>query len=143
MNLFAIIYHDGPNTTSGHYTSSVKINETWFTISDSYISEGAKFFCLSTETTTPYVLIYKNNSSDHVHAIENTLTTMSEGTLGQNSFTSTENEAGNSFISTAFETPESKMRKSTINEVNVQKNRIESKKQAQNKCLYIKISCQT
>ena len=90
LNLSAIIYHDGPNTTSGHYTSSVKINESWFTISDSYISEGAKFFCLSTETTTPYVLIYKNNSSHRVNAIENNLANILEGTVGQNSFTSTE-----------------------------------------------------
>ena len=144
LNLSAITYHDGPNTTSGHYTSSVKINESWFKISDNYISEGAKFSCLSTETTTPYVLIYKNISSDHVHAIENSLATMSEGTVGQNSFISTanergNNEGGNSFISSTFETPESKMRKSMINEVNMQKNRIElieKKKQVQrNACI--------
>ena len=134
LNLSAIIYHDGPNTASGHYTSSIKINETWFTINDTKVSEGAKFFCLSTEITTPYLLIYKIEASV-TNAIRNNFTTTSESTVYQNSIASKKNETSSTFINNPIDTAESKLRRSMINEVNMQKDRIElikRKKEAQN-----------
>ena len=37
MTLHAIIYHVGQQANSGHYTSSVRVNDTWFLINDSTV----------------------------------------------------------------------------------------------------------
>lgn len=47
MSLHGIIYHDGEQTNSGHYTAGVKLNGNWFTVSDALILNGIKLSCTS------------------------------------------------------------------------------------------------
>ena len=63
MTLHAIIYHQGEQANSGHYTSAVKINDSWFMISDSIVSnQDVKLSCSAEDTSVPYVLIYKKKT---------------------------------------------------------------------------------
>ena len=43
----------------GHYTSEVNVNNTWFLISDTRILMQQKLHCNSSDTSAPYILIYK------------------------------------------------------------------------------------
>ena len=45
MELSVIIYHEGEQSDCGHYTSRVKIEDTWFLISDTRIVRQQKLQC--------------------------------------------------------------------------------------------------
>ena len=62
FDLFAlqgIIWHEGNSMNSGHYTSTIKVNNTWFIANDTAIREGRRFVCSNNDYITPYVLVYK------------------------------------------------------------------------------------
>ena len=74
LNLCAVIYHiGGDSPVSGHYVSSVKRNNIWYTCNDVAIKEDrVKLSCLTTEKNTmiPYLLIYeKDDQSNSLTAI--------------------------------------------------------------------------
>ena len=59
MALSGIIYHEGEQSHCGHYTSGVKVNNTWFLISDTRILRKQKLLCSSKDSSVPYILIYE------------------------------------------------------------------------------------
>ena len=62
FDLFAlqgIIWHEGNSMNSRHYTSTVKVNNTWFIANDTAIREGGRFVCSNNDYITLYVLGYK------------------------------------------------------------------------------------
>lgn len=62
LKLHAIVYHYGTETNNGHYTASVKMNETWFEVDDTRISKkNIQFNYTPTDQCCPYLLIYKNS----------------------------------------------------------------------------------
>ena len=64
MNLHGIIYHEGEQANSGHYTSRVKVNDRWFLISDSNVmDQDEQSRALIGTTNVPYMLIYKKKSN--------------------------------------------------------------------------------
>lgn len=58
FELCGIIWHEGETINSGHYTSNVKINGTWFYTNDTTVSRGRKIYEPST-MVVPYILMYK------------------------------------------------------------------------------------
>ena len=49
-----LIYHEGEQANSGHYTSGVKINDRWFLISDSMVlNQNVKLSCTAEDTSVP------------------------------------------------------------------------------------------
>ena len=59
MALSGIIYHEGEQSHCRHYTSGVKVNNTWFLISDTRILRKQKLLCSSKDSSVPYILIYE------------------------------------------------------------------------------------
>ena len=59
MSFSGIIYHGGEQSDCEHYTSGVKLNNTWFLISDTGILKQQKLHCNSRDTSVPYILICK------------------------------------------------------------------------------------
>ena len=59
MALPGIIHHEGEQSHCGHYTSGVKVNNTWFLISDTRILRKQKLLCSSKDSSVPYILIYE------------------------------------------------------------------------------------
>ena len=59
MALSGIIYHEGEQSHSGHYTSEVKVNNNWFLISNTRILRKQKLVCSSKDSSVPYILIYE------------------------------------------------------------------------------------
>ena len=57
--LSGIIYHEGKQSHCGHYTSGVKVNDTWFLIIDTRILRKQKLLCSSKDSSVPYILIYQ------------------------------------------------------------------------------------
>ena len=55
MNLHGIIYHEGEQANSGHYTSRVKVNDRWFLISDSNVMNQDELSCALIGTTSKKV----------------------------------------------------------------------------------------
>ena len=64
LKLRAIVYHTGDTPTSGHYMSSVQIDNIWYTCNDSHCTEGVKLRSSSTDigNEIPYLLIYEKVS---------------------------------------------------------------------------------
>ena len=59
LTLQGVIYHQGSNANSGHYTSAVKVNNKWFFINDSNVSDQGRFLDTVDDSYTPYILVYK------------------------------------------------------------------------------------
>ena len=59
MALSGIAYHEGQQSHCRYYTSGVKVNNTWFWISDTRILRTEKLLCRSKDTSVPYILIYE------------------------------------------------------------------------------------
>ena len=57
--LQGVIWHEGNSMNSGHYTSTVKLNNTWFICNDTAIHGGGRFVCSNNDYITPYILVYK------------------------------------------------------------------------------------
>ena len=60
FDLFAlqvVTLHEGNSTNSGHYTSTIKVNNTWFITNDTAIGEGGRFVCSNNDYTTLNVLV--------------------------------------------------------------------------------------
>ena len=59
-SLQGIIWHHGSNVDSGHYTSMIKHNDTFYHISDAenLNSYDVKFHCTSDDQSVPYLLFY-------------------------------------------------------------------------------------
>ena len=86
MTLHAIICHEGELANSGHYTSNVKVNDQWYLISDSFVTQQQpQLTYTKRDASVPYILIYKkkinvitclpnssNYSSDNNHALSTT-----------------------------------------------------------------------
>ena len=67
LDLRAVVYHIGDSPFSGHYMSSVKYNETWYTTNDDKCYAGVQLHCSNNNDNvmTPYLLIYeKRGTSD-------------------------------------------------------------------------------
>ena len=62
LTLHAIVYHHGNTPRSGHYTSAVKYNNTWFLVDDQRISNVVRFTCTMDDYMVPYLLIYKKKT---------------------------------------------------------------------------------
>ena len=62
MVLSGVIYHEGEQFPSSHYTSGVNVNNTWFLISDTGILRQQQRQCNSRDTSVPYILIYEKNN---------------------------------------------------------------------------------
>ena len=63
MALFGIIYHEGEQSHCGHYISRVKVNNTYFFISDTRILRKQKLQCSSKDISVPYILIYEKRTN--------------------------------------------------------------------------------
>ena len=63
-SIHAIIYHEGTQANSGHYTCGVKVNERWFMINDNLVKsiQQIKLSYSSTDYSIPYILIYKKRN---------------------------------------------------------------------------------
>ena len=63
LNLCAIVYHIGDSPSEGHYVTSVKENNIWYTCNDSICKEGVKLSCDPTDqdNMVPYLLIYEKD----------------------------------------------------------------------------------
>ena len=64
FELTGIVWHTGDRTNSGHYTSNVKIGNTWFYTDDAHVTEGLKEYSpanitLDQDIIVPYLLVYK------------------------------------------------------------------------------------
>ena len=126
LTLHGIIYHSGPNTNSGHYTSAVRLNDTWYTINDERISEGVKLYCVSTDTTVPYILIYKSDSIPYTNSrVEFNCNTRSTIPVKSYIKTAMENSKYSQFESNVSKNSEKKLRESMINEIIIQREKIE------------------
>ena len=62
FELCGIIWHEGETINTGHYTSNVKINGTWYYTNDTTVSRGRKIYEPST-MVVPYILMYKKNNN--------------------------------------------------------------------------------
>ena len=63
LKLHGIIYHDGLQPNSGHYTAAVDVNDNWFTISDSNVVNRVTLSCTYRDSTIPYILMYKRSNA--------------------------------------------------------------------------------
>ena len=63
FDLKGVVYHIGDSMARGHYVSSVKINNVWYTLNDEIISMGVKLMCSSNDIdgAVPYLLVYEKN----------------------------------------------------------------------------------
>ena len=77
MALPGIIYHEGEQSRCGHYTSRVKVNNTWFLISNTRILRKQKLLCSSKDISVPYKLIYEK-TTDFLSALPNSLNITAE-----------------------------------------------------------------
>ena len=60
MALSGIIFHEGRKQSHcRHYTLGVKVNSTWFLISDARILRKQKLLCSSKDISVPYTLTYE------------------------------------------------------------------------------------
>ena len=110
MTLHAIIYHVGQQANSGHYTSSVRVNDTWFLISDSIVLlEQPKLSFTHRDSSVPYILIYKKRTDMIIRTPIST---------SDNNCTSSTNALDELL------TPEMMMRQSLVKELNNQKEKI-------------------
>ena len=58
-----IIWHHGNNANCGHYSSSVIVDDRWFSISDTDVREGQRIhFNMNDNSTVPYILVYKKRN---------------------------------------------------------------------------------
>ena len=57
--LASVIYHEGVHSHLGHYSSGVKVDNTWILISDTTILRQRKLQCSSKDISVPYILIYE------------------------------------------------------------------------------------
>ncbi|MCH2406271.1 MAG: ubiquitin carboxyl-terminal hydrolase, partial [Nitrosopumilus sp.] len=76
--LHGIIYHQGEQAISGHYTCGINVNDTWYTISDTRVEPQQNKIRLSCrqynrDSSVPYILIYKKRN-DVVARIPNLTT---------------------------------------------------------------------
>jgi ubiquitin C-terminal hydrolase len=62
FKLHGIIYHYGIHLNTGHYTSAVNINGTWFTFDDSVVKNGVSLSCTDEDDIVPYILMYKRTT---------------------------------------------------------------------------------
>ena len=65
-SLQGIIWHHGSNVDSGHYTSMIKHNDTFYHISDADELNNYpvdKFHCTSDDQSVPYLLFYTKNNT--------------------------------------------------------------------------------
>ena len=77
LNLCAIIYHIGESPVQGHYVSSVKYGDTWYTYDDSIVTNGVKLDCdpgKDYDNMIPYLLIYEKNSECEMQLTLSTVT---------------------------------------------------------------------
>ena len=49
FDLKGVVYHIGDSIALGHYVSSVKINNVWYTLNDEMISMGVELMCSSND----------------------------------------------------------------------------------------------
>ena len=77
MSLSGIVYHEGEQSHSGHYTSGVKINDSWVLISDSIVLRQHNLSCTKRDASVPYILIYKKRN-DFVRCFSTSLNDKSE-----------------------------------------------------------------
>ena len=43
FDLHGIVWHHGRSLNTGHYTSNVKVKDTWYSTNDSYIARQEEF----------------------------------------------------------------------------------------------------
>ena len=77
MSLSGIVYHEGEQSHSGHYTSGVKINDSWVLISDSVVLRQHNLSCTKRDAIVPYILLHKKRN-DIVHCFSTSLNDTSE-----------------------------------------------------------------
>ena len=64
MVLSGTVYHEvRKQSHCRHYTSGVNVDNTWFLISDTRILRQQKLQCCSSDTSVPYIFIYKKRSN--------------------------------------------------------------------------------
>ena len=64
LNLSAIVYHIGDSPAQGHYVTSVRNGDTWYTCNDTTITLGVKLNCDPAnehDLLIPYLLIYEKD----------------------------------------------------------------------------------
>ena len=59
FDLQGVISHHGPSWAYGHYTSDIRVNETWYHADDSTITPRESFQINSVDGQVPYVVVYK------------------------------------------------------------------------------------
>ena len=63
MVLSGVIYHKGQQSDHGYYTSGVKINNTWFSISDTRVLRQKKCQCNPRDVSVPNILIFERRNN--------------------------------------------------------------------------------
>ena len=59
MVLPGVICHEGEQSHCENYASGVKVDNTWFLISETRILRQQKLRCSSKDISVPYILIYE------------------------------------------------------------------------------------
>ena len=75
FELSGIVWHEGPSTNSGHYTSNVKLDRRWFYTNDTTVTEGLKKY-VPRSMVVSYILVYKKKNN-MVVPVSSALTTRS------------------------------------------------------------------
>ena len=57
------IYHERQQSESGHYTSRIQMDNTWFFIRDIRVLSQKKFQCNSRDISVPYTQIYEKRNN--------------------------------------------------------------------------------
>ena len=62
FELCCTVWHEGPSTNSGHYTSNLKVDRRWFYTNDTTVTEGLKKY-IPRSMVVPNILVYKKKNN--------------------------------------------------------------------------------
>ena len=100
FKLHAVIYHHGMTPNSGHYTSSVRVNDTWFTFDDAVVSSDVSLYFRNANYKTPYLVVYKRQNQPNAN-VSNSSAQVSVSTDPSSSQSATKSIVNESFVSPA------------------------------------------
>ena len=72
LNLCAIVYHNGDSAVQGHYVTSVRNGNTWYTCNDNIITHCVKLNCdprNQHDLMIPYIVIYEKDLESEMYTL--------------------------------------------------------------------------